>query len=90
MYNKSLLNRIIKLEKKLLKENRFKADEIKEALENANKALIFLQNASSDFDDDVGGKCFEIIDHMLDELLQVGYLYKAEGWEDFDPGEYDD
>ena len=89
-YRNMLEARIRILEKKLLKEGRFNADEIKEALEKADEALIFLQNASSDFSDGVGGECFEIIDNMLKELLRVGYLFKAEGWEDFDPDEYDD
>lgn len=68
----------------------FNADEIKEALEKADEALIFLQNASSDLSDSIGDKCHELIGHMLDELLQVGFLYNAEGWEDFGPDEYDD
>lgn len=88
--DKKLEARIARLEKKLLKEGRFKAEQIKEALDNADEALIFLQNASSDFSDDVGGECFEIIDNMLKELLRVGYLYKADGWGDYDPDEYDD
>lgn len=88
--NKELENRIARLEKKLLKESRFNSDEIKEALEKADEALIFLQNASSDLSDSVGDKCHELVDNMLTELLQLSALFKAEGWEDFDPDEYDD
>lgn len=88
--DKKLEARIARLEKKLLKEGRFKAEQIKEALEDANEALIFLQNASSDLDSDAGDRCYELVDKMLTALLQVGALFKADGWEDFDPDEYGD